>query len=74
MEKSKHRLELERYFDVITKNTYTCKCGCRNTIGAQRDYVVCKWCNRLVFKNPKDEFEHRLRSKINEFKGKGDNI
>lgn len=70
MEKSKHRLELERYFDVITKNTYTCKCGCRNTIGAQRDYVVCKWCSRLVFKNPKDEFEHRLRNKIKEMKRK----
>lgn len=59
----KQREEIKR-FDEITNNTYICKCGCRSTISAQMNYVVCRWCGNLVFKNSKDEFEHKLRSEI----------
>lgn len=54
----------ERYFEVLQENTYTCKCGHRVVIPKRAIKVLCGWCNRSVYKSPRDEFMDRLGVKL----------
>lgn len=54
----------KKYFDVLQENTYTCKCGHRVVIPKRAKKVLCGWCNRAVYKSPRDEFMDRLGVKL----------
>ncbi len=43
----------ERYFETITNYTRKCSCGCSVTIfpTTKREYIVCRWCGKKVFKD-----------------------
>lgn len=53
-----------KYFNALQENTYTCKCGHRVVIPKRLNKVLCGWCNRAVYKSPRDEFKDRLGVKL----------
>jgi hypothetical protein len=49
--------------DERSKFKVTCKCGTK-TILVDADYTICRGCHNYVFKNPKIEFEFRIKEKM----------
>lgn len=49
--------------DERSKYKVKCKCGTK-TILVNTDYTICRGCRNYVFKNPKIEFEFRIREKM----------
>lgn len=55
----------QRVMDGLDKIKYRCKCDHRVVIPRHIDRNICDWCGSYVFKNKKDEFEYRLKEKLN---------
>lgn len=43
---------------------YYCKCGHSVLIGNHEKKVLCDFCGYYVFKNKRDEFLYRMKSKL----------
>ena len=52
---------MQKKLDDIQKTSYKCKCGHTVVITHQVDKALCNYCNNLVFKDKKSEFEYRLK-------------
>lgn len=46
------------------------KCECSHSVDylSNRDYIVCTWCGRRIYKNDKIKFRYELLRRINERK------
>lgn len=56
--------QVDKYFNALQENTYTCKCGHRIVITNKTKKAICSHCYRTVYKNPRDEFKDRLGVKL----------
>ena len=50
-------------FDILSKYKVKCKCGHVLTM-VHRNYGICTWCGRKVYRSKKDEFEDKLKKEI----------
>ncbi len=50
---------MNKIFEEIQKHTYKCKCGHSVVIPPKQIFIICDWCNKIVFKNEKDEFIYK---------------
>lgn len=55
--------EIKRAND-ISKVRHLCKCGHSVIIPAKLDFIYCSHCNRIVYKNEKAKFKHKLSIKL----------
>lgn len=68
MNNSKYKSYMDRLTNEFSNHTYTCKCGHRIVITAQKEKKLCNWCNKFVFKNKKDEFKYRTIEQLRRLK------
>ena len=52
--------EDDKWFNERAKNKITCPCGCRVIIPEKVDRIICRWCNKWVYKDEKTEFKYKL--------------
>lgn len=52
--------EDDKWFNERAKNKITCHCGCRVIIPEKVDRIICRWCNKWVYKDEKTEFKYKL--------------
>lgn len=50
--------ELEKKRKFIAENSIKCECG--HSMFFKRDYHLCTWCGRKVYKDAKTEFKYEL--------------
>lgn len=56
---------IRKYEDEMAKLKVKCKhCGHTKVIPKFLDKVICNWCGHAVYRDPKKEFEERLRSRL----------
>lgn len=48
------------YLDKI--KVYCKNCGHPEIIKHSRDYVICSYCNHIIFKNDKCEFKYNMKN------------
>lgn len=56
--------EMQLKLNDIQKTSYKCKCGHTVVITYQVDKALCNYCNNLVFKDKRSEFEYRLKENL----------
>lgn len=56
--------QYKRLTEEYDKVKYRCRCGHRVIIPNKIDKNICSWCGNYVFKNKKDEFEYRIKEKL----------
>ena len=56
--------DLNKYADEVQNYIYKCKCGHSVLIRRNENKSICGWCNRTVYRNPKEEFKDRLETKL----------
>lgn len=56
--------QYKRLAEEYDKVKYRCRCGHRVIIPNKIDKNICSWCGNYVFKNKKDEFEYRIKEKL----------
>lgn len=49
--------------DSRSKFKVTCKCGTK-TVLVDTEKTICRGCHNYIFKNPKVEFEFRVKEKM----------
>lgn len=54
--------------NVLTQNTYKCKCG-HSVIIIKEDKALCKNCGKWVFKDKEKEFKYRVKEQLTKQKG-----
>ena len=63
--RTKADAEYQRRNDVYAENEYKCKnCGHKVVVTKSSGKNLCSCCNKYVFRNPKDEFEYRMKEKL----------
>ena len=55
----------QQYTEEICKNTFKCKCGHSQFIPLYKKQQLCKWCGMWVFRSKKDEFDYRVKERLN---------
>ena len=50
----------EKYFKSITDRTIKCKCGHSIVFAKSTKKVICSWCGKYVYRDPKEEFKERI--------------
>ena len=55
---------MNKIFEEIQQHTYKCKCGHSVVIPPKEKSKICWWCNKIVFKNEKEEFIYTLKEKM----------
>lgn len=61
----KNDADFKRYSDNMDKVKVVCKrCGHRAIIPAWVDKQLCSWCKHYVFRDPKKEFEYRVKERM----------
>jgi len=53
--------EEKKLYEEKQKYRVICKCGHTNYMTHRTNKKICSWCHNYVFKNPKDEFEYKLK-------------
>ncbi len=62
---TKDDAEFERKTIAYSKNKFVCKeCGHKQLVPVFMGKNLCDCCGRWVFRNPKDEFEYRMKEKL----------
>lgn len=56
--------ELEKKRRFIADNSIKCECG--HSMFFVKDYHICSWCGRKVYKDDKTKFKYELIKKIKE--------
>ena len=57
--------DVKKYQDKLAKLKVKCKhCGHTKVIPKFLDKVICNWCGHAIYRDPKKEFEERLRSRL----------
>lgn len=50
--------EIEKKRHFIADNTIKCECG--HSMFFKRDYHICTWCGKRVYKDDKTKFKYEL--------------
>lgn len=56
----------KKMFKFYSENRYKCTCSHTVIIKPNETRVLCNYCGRWVYKDKKEMFKDRLRSKLNE--------
>ena len=56
--------QIQKYCNEVQKFKVSCECGHRVFIPFNRDFKICTWCGRKVYKNDIIEFKHVLKDKL----------
>ena len=56
--------EMQRKFDDIQRSSHKCSCGHTVVITNKNGRAICSFCQNMVFKDAKTEFEYRLNEKL----------
>ena len=55
--------EIKKKASQMTNHVVKCKCGHTVNLG-RLDRMICTWCNKWVYLNPKVEFRYRLKEEM----------
>ena len=48
---------------ILNEHKVKCECG-HTMILIDREYTICGWCGRKVYRSKKDEFKDKLKKEI----------
>ena len=57
--------EEQKRADEIAKYKVTCKCGCVSILPPNKDYYICRWCGRKVYRTPQLKFKYEMKERLN---------
>ena len=52
--------EDDKWFNERAKNKVICPCGCRISMPADIDRMICRWCRNYVYRDEKAKFKYKL--------------
>ena len=62
-----HRLnykEMQKYCNEINKYKVSCECGHKVFIPTKKDFNICSWCGKKVYRTEQIRFRHTLKDKL----------
>lgn len=60
--------ELDKYIETIRSLTKMCSCGRRVYVDRNKDYGICDWCGKAVYRTKQIKFKAKLKRKMKEVK------
>ena len=56
--------DFQKYANNIAKVKVQCRCGRKTVMPIWNDKQICSWCGHYVFRDPRKEFQYRMRERL----------